>query len=82
MMVLEKKRIDVTDRVVAKLGANQMDLYMENEMIGKMVQSEQGNQYELKNGFEEEQNKIYQHVDVTTGPDQKYVDCDDENGWC
>ncbi|MBD8070426.1 YusG family protein [Bacillus sp. PS06] len=81
-MVLEKKRIDVTDRVVAKLGANQMDLYMENEMIGKMVQSEQGNQYELKNGFEEEQNKIYQHVDVTTGPDQKYVDCDDENGWC
>ncbi|MFC4323547.1 YusG family protein [Litchfieldia salsa] len=81
-MVLEKKRLDITDRVVGKLGPNNMDLYLENELIGKMSLSDEGNRYELNNGFEEEQNKIYQYVDITTGPDQKYVDCDDENGWC
>ncbi len=81
-MMLEKKRLDITDRVVAKLGNNQMDLFVENESIGYMTMTGQGNQFELKNGYEADQNKIYQYVDVTTGPDQKYVDCDDENGWC
>ncbi|WP_078544149.1 YusG family protein [Litchfieldia alkalitelluris] len=81
-MVLEKRRLDITDRVVGKIGQNQVDLFLENEPIGRMVTTRQGNEYELNNGFEEEESKIYQFVDITTGPDQKYVDCDDENGWC
>ena len=81
-MVLEKKRLDVTDRIVGKLSENQMNLYEEDNLIGRIVFTNQGNQYELKEGFEQDENKIYKYADVTTEPDQKYVDCDAENGWC
>lgn len=81
-MVLKHTRIDITDRVVGKLGNNEVNLFVENAPIGKIVLSDQGNQYELKQGYEREENKIYTFADVTNNPDQKYVDCDDENGWC
>ena len=81
-MVLEKKRLDVTDRIVGKLSENQMNLYEEDNLIGRIVFTNQGNEYQLNEGFEQNENKIYKYADVTTGPDQKYVDCDDENGWC
>ena len=80
--MLERKKLDITDRVVGKLNENQLDLYVEQQSIGTVLFTNQGNQYELKPGFENEGNKIFQYVDVTTNPDQKYTDCDDENGWC
>ncbi|MFS0863640.1 YusG family protein [Fredinandcohnia sp. 179-A 10B2 NHS] len=81
-MVLKQSRIDITDRVVGKLGNNEMDLFVEQEPIGKISFTNSGAQYELKQGYEQEENKIFTYADVTTSPDQKYVDCDDENGWC
>jgi len=81
-VVLENKKIDITDRVVGKLGTDQLDLYVENEPIGHMLYTNNGNQFNLKEGYEANQNRIYQFADITAGPDQKYVDCDDENGWC
>jgi hypothetical protein len=80
--MLERKKLDITDRVVGKLNQNQMDLYVENQPIGKMLFTNQGNHYELNFGYEHEENKIFQYADVTSNPDQKYTDCDDENGWC
>lgn len=81
-MMLERKKLDITDRVVGKLNENQMDLFVEEQPIGKMLFTNQGNQFELKSGYEQENNKIFQYADVTTGADQKYTDCDEENGWC
>ncbi|MFD1737704.1 YusG family protein [Bacillus salitolerans] len=80
-MVLERRKLDITDRVVGKLNQNQMDLFVEEQPIGKMLFTNQGNQYDLKSGYEQENNRIYHYTEVTTNPDQKYVDCD-ENGWC
>ncbi|MCA1031592.1 YusG family protein [Bacillus timonensis] len=81
-MVLENKRLDITDRVVGKLCESGMDLYVEEEPIGKFITSEEGNRFELKNGYEQDQYRIFKYADVTVGPDAKYVDCDYENGWC
>ncbi|WP_449537464.1 YusG family protein [Ferdinandcohnia sp. Marseille-Q9671] len=81
-MVLKHTRIDVTDRVVGKIGNEEMNLFVEKEPIGKIRFTTQGAQYELKQGYEQEANKIFTYADVPTNPDMKYVDCDDENGWC
>lgn len=78
-MTIQKQRLDVTDRVVGKFGDGQLNLYLEKEKIGQMVSE---NNYELKTGYEFTDNRFYQMADVVTGPDQKYVDCDYENGWC
>jgi hypothetical protein len=80
-MVLERKKLDITDRVVGKLSQSQMDLFVEEQAIGRMLLSDQGNRFELKAGYEQADNRIYQFADVTSEPDQKYVDCE-ENGWC
>ncbi|MFT4412920.1 YusG family protein [Fredinandcohnia humi] len=81
-MVLKNSRIEITDRVVGKLKNNEMNLYVEQEPIGKIKFSNDGPKYELKQGYEYEENKIYTYADISTSPDMKYVDCDDENGWC
>jgi hypothetical protein len=80
--MLEQKRLDITDRVVGKFNQDQLDLYVEEESIGRMLFTGQGNQYDLRPGYEQEENKIFHYADVTTKPDQKYTDCDVEDGWC
>jgi hypothetical protein len=80
-MVLERKKLDITDRVVGKLNKDQMDLFVEEQPIGRMLLANQGNQFELNPGYEHVENRIYHYTEVTSQPDQKYVDCD-ENGWC
>ncbi|MBM7618170.1 hypothetical protein JOC95_000012 [Bacillus tianshenii] len=81
-MTLDKKRLDITDRVVGKMSDQGFNLYVENESIGSMTLTEQGNQYSLKNGYEQEGSRIFQQVQVPSEKDAKYVDCDYENGWC
>ncbi|MED3724763.1 YusG family protein [Priestia filamentosa] len=81
--MLEKRHIDVTDRVVGKYVNDELNLYVENEPIGKMTVNEQGkSEYQLNNGYQYRDNKFYQHTDVTTGKDMKYTDCDNKEGWC
>ncbi|WP_078379080.1 YusG family protein [Sutcliffiella halmapala] len=81
-MTLENKRLDITDRVVGKLADQGFNLYVEKEPIGQVTFSEQGNQYTLKSGYESQGSRIFQQVQVPSEKDAKYVDCDDENGWC
>ncbi|PMC40575.1 DUF2553 domain-containing protein [Bacillus sp. UMB0899] len=78
-MSIQKQRLDITDRVVGKFGDGQLNLYLEKEKIGQMVSE---NNYDLKAGYEFNDSRFYQIEDVVSEPDQKYVDCDDENGWC
>ncbi|WLR41341.1 YusG family protein [Bacillus carboniphilus] len=80
-MTFEKQKIDVTDRIIGKFTGNQIELYMEGEPIGQIPQSE-NSPLNLKNGFEYHNSRFYQFADVTVQPDQKFVDCDEENGWC
>ena len=79
-MTLKQQKIDVTDRVVGKLKNGEIQLFLENESIGKIKLHDQI-QVELDHHFETEQKKIYQNVTVTNQPDAKYTDCDD-GGWC
>ncbi|RAK18618.1 uncharacterized protein DUF2553 [Anoxybacillus vitaminiphilus] len=81
-MVLEQKRLEVTGRIVGKLANGEVQLFDENEQIGRILLNQSGNIVELKNGYAQEQNKIYKYVTVTTSPDEKYVDCGSESGWC
>ncbi|WP_100333290.1 YusG family protein [Bacillus alkalisoli] len=81
-MTLQNQRLDITDRVEGKLCPTGFELFLEKEPIGKVEFAGDGNHFHLKEGFEYEDTKVYQHVQVPAKPDEKYVDCDYENGWC
>ncbi|MBD1380790.1 YusG family protein [Metabacillus arenae] len=81
-MTIEKKSIDITDRITGKFQEGQMKLFLEKEQIGQMISGAKGNEFELKNGYYFDNERFYQMADVTSQPDAKYVDCDYENGWC
>ncbi|MBM7704571.1 YusG family protein [Metabacillus iocasae] len=80
--MFERKKIDITDRVTAKFNENGMKLYADKQPIGNVESNEQGNHYHLETGYMMENNRFYQYADVQTGNDQKYTDCDSEEGWC
>ncbi|TLS39384.1 DUF2553 family protein [Pseudalkalibacillus caeni] len=74
------EKIDVTNSVHGKFDQGCMALYLNEDKIGRIVFTNQGNQYEFAEGFEFDQDKIYQYQRQmeTNG---KYVeDCD--LGWC
>lgn len=79
-MTLIHQKFDITDRVIGKMKNGEIQLYLENEKIGKITLP-QGYQLELEHHYEAEQEKIYQHVTATEQPDARYTDCD-EGGWC
>ncbi|WP_442596011.1 YusG family protein [Neobacillus sp. D3-1R] len=81
MMTLQPQRMDITDRVVGKIKNGKIELYVENEPIGKVTLPE-GSQFELNHHYEmDQQQRIYQHYTSTTQPEARYTDCD-EGGWC
>ncbi|WP_027410048.1 YusG family protein [Anoxybacteroides tepidamans] len=81
-MVLQNQKLDITDRIVGKLKNGAIELFADNEQIGRIVLPPNGSTFELKEGYEQQQDKVYKQVTITTNPDQKYVDCDSESGWC
>ena len=78
-MVLEPKKLDVTGRVTGKLKNGEVELYLDNQPIGKMTMPLDG--LTLEPNFEAKENKIYQSYTSTEGHDARYTDCD-EGGWC
>ncbi|CAG9620820.1 YusG family protein [Sutcliffiella rhizosphaerae] len=81
-MTLERKRLDITDRVNGKLTDNGLELFVEQESIGQVIFTNQGNQYKLRSGYQQEGMRVFQEVHIPSGKDAKYVDCDNESGWC
>jgi len=79
-MTLNQQKIDVTDRIVGKLNNGEIELFLENQMIGK-ISIPPGSNLQLENHFEGNIQSIYQHVTTTNEPDARYTDCD-EGGWC
>ncbi|MGX1901576.1 uncharacterized protein DUF2553 [Thermolongibacillus altinsuensis] len=78
--LLKLTSMDVTNEVVGKLGEEEVRLFYENEQIGRLNLTNR--RFELKTGYHEKSGRIFKHVTVTASPDEKYVDCDDERGWC
>lgn len=74
-------KLDVTDRVVAKLLGEFMELYIGKEYIGKLVITSDGREYELVNGFMMEEDRFYRVYERNCELQQQYAEgCD--MGWC
>jgi hypothetical protein len=81
-MALETKQVNVTDRVIGKINGDSIELYEGNGQIGHLPLSQVSHLLQLKNGYDQQNGQIYKEMTVTVEPDQKYVDCDGEAGWC
>jgi hypothetical protein len=81
-MTLNQQKLDITDRIVGKLVNGTIELYLENESIGKITLPKDS-QFEMSHHFEidQQQQRIFQHYTSTNQPDARYTDCD-EGGWC
>ncbi|AMQ21627.1 YusG family protein [Geobacillus sp. JS12] len=77
--MLQTKHMDVTDRIIGKLNGRSLELYEEGELIGRLPLPAA---VPLKNGYTEQNGRIFKQVTATVEPNQKYVDCDGEAGWC
>ncbi|MGD6795463.1 DUF2553 family protein [Metabacillus indicus] len=74
-------KLDVTDRVVAKLHGEFMELYIGKEYIGKLVITSGGREYELVSGFIMEEDRFYRMYERNCELQQQYAEgCD--MGWC
>ncbi|MGE6630004.1 YusG family protein [Bacillus sp. NPDC077027] len=78
-MSFQKEQVDITSHITGRFKENGMVLYHNKEEIGKMISEDQ---YELKSGYSYDGNRFYQLADTLTSGTEKYVDCDEENGWC
>lgn len=78
-MVLEPRKLDVTNRVTGKLKDGEVELYLDNQPIGRMALPLDG--ITMEPNFEAKENKIYQNYTSTEGDQARYTDCD-EGGWC
>ncbi len=79
-MTLESRKRDVTEHVVGKLKDGEIQLYHEDQPIGKMTLP-LPLQLELEPNYHNEENKIIQNYTSTEGKEARYTDCD-EGGWC
>jgi hypothetical protein len=80
-MTLQSQRLDITDHIVGKLKNGVIELYHENQPIGKITLPN-GSNIELSHHYEmDQQQRVYQHYTATSQPEARYTDCD-EGGWC
>lgn len=78
----EKKKIDVTSKVEGKLDSDgKMNLFLDETKVGRIVMTDQGNHYEMAEGFEFDREKIYKYEEDNIEYTKKYVD-DCDMGWC
>lgn len=76
-------KIDVTEEVKGKLAksTNKMDLFLDDQKVGQLIMTNQGNHYEMAEGFEFDNDKIYKQEKDQIEYTKKYVD-DCDMGWC
>jgi hypothetical protein len=73
--------MNVTERVSAKLKNGHMELYFHKELIGRIVFSDEGKEYELHEGYVYEEGQILKVIDLSSTISRPYVEgCD--LGWC
>ncbi|WLD92728.1 YusG family protein [Alkalihalobacillus sp. AL-G] len=77
----QRSRTDVTSKVYGKMDQGSMSLYLNKDKIGKIVFTNQGNLYEMSEGFEFDQEKVYRQDSNSPNQNKQLVD-DCEFGWC
>ncbi|MGP4078647.1 YusG family protein [Pseudalkalibacillus sp. R45] len=75
------RKTDITNKVYGKMDQGSMSLYLNKDKIGKITFTNQGNLYEMGEGFEFDSDKIYRHDSNPPARNQQLVD-DCEFGWC
>jgi hypothetical protein len=72
---------DITPKVAGKFEQGEMNLYLDKTKIGKITMTNQGNLYEMSEGFEFDSNKVYRKQTQDPTEVKAYVEgCD--MGWC
>ncbi|KOO46784.1 DUF2553 family protein [Priestia koreensis] len=72
--------MNVTDKVIAKVRDDYVELYLQKERIGTVKFLEEGKVYDMIEGYEYEDNQILKLIDCAQEPIQYVEDCD--LGWC
>ncbi|MGG1574140.1 YusG family protein [Fictibacillus sp. NRS-1165] len=72
---------DITSKVYGKMDMGYLSLFHDNQRIGRVIFSDQGNQYEMDEGFEFDADKIYKKENSSAEYPNSYVQGCDE-GWC
>ncbi|GAE30276.1 YusG family protein [Alkalihalobacillus hemicellulosilyticus] len=80
-MNLEFVKVDVTSQVKGKYEGGKLSLYMGEAKIGQVIETNQGLQHEMAEGFEFDEDKIYRYENKQRNDVQSYVENCDE-GWC
>ncbi|OIJ18864.1 hypothetical protein BKP45_15145 [Anaerobacillus alkalidiazotrophicus] len=75
-------KFDITNKVHAKLETgSKLNLYLDEKKIGHITLTNQGNHYEMAEGFLLENDKIYKNENNDIEYTKQYVD-DCDMGWC
>jgi hypothetical protein len=77
-----RRRTDITEKVYGKMDHGSMSLYLNKDRIGQIRFTNQGNLYEMGEGFEFEADKFYRQDSNSTAQSQQQLVDDCEFGWC
>ncbi|QPC47406.1 DUF2553 family protein [Mangrovibacillus cuniculi] len=81
-MTLNPKKLNVTERLTAKVQHNELVFMLDGEKVGAAkLEDVFGANFHSEPNFELNAQQIYQYYTETTGQDARYTDCD-EGGWC
>lgn len=77
-----EKKLDITNKIQAKLDSgSKLNLFLDEKKVGQIILTNQGNYYEMAEGFSFENEKIYKNDKSDIEYTKKYVD-DCDMGWC
>lgn len=77
MNEMKSEKVDVSRRVYGKVDdSGSLIFYLKNDKIGELLFTETGREYRLSNGFEFEEERIYNYVPISEGTNQYVEECD------
>ncbi|WP_100405349.1 YusG family protein [Bacillus solitudinis] len=74
-------KVDVTSQVNGRMENGIMNLYMGKASVGKIIETNQGLQHEMAEGYTFQEDKIYRFQNPHPEKVKSYVDSCEE-GWC
>ncbi|BAB07202.1 YusG family protein [Halalkalibacterium halodurans] len=78
---MDQMKVDVTNKVHGKLENGHLNLYIDRAKIGRIIETNAGLQYEMAEGFDFRDDKVFQYENPAPNQVKSYVEgCD--QGWC
>lgn len=78
---MDLQKVDVTGQVNGKMVNGTMSLYIADAKIGEIIETPQGLQHEMADGYLFKEDKIYRFENPEPAKVESYVENCDE-GWC